>query len=136
MSPKESYVLILSFPSVWLCQVNSEGEETLTNPERPSRAGWRPAQTGRGGDRQGLERKDPHWFGAQGLGCSTFGRERKGKARGVCGRPSSFLVLQYIIYTDDTAEMVFELCEDVSKCLGRLALGALGGYLLTPRRGA
>lgn len=38
MSPKESYVLILSFPSVWLCQVNSEREETLTNPERPNRA--------------------------------------------------------------------------------------------------
>lgn len=38
MSPKESYVLILSFPSVWLCQVNSEKEEILTNPERPNRA--------------------------------------------------------------------------------------------------
>lgn len=38
MSPKESYVLILSFPSVWLCQVSSEREETLTNPERPNRA--------------------------------------------------------------------------------------------------
>lgn len=38
MSPKESRVLILSFPSVWLCQVNSEKEETLTNPERPNRA--------------------------------------------------------------------------------------------------
>ena len=38
MSPKKSYVLILSFPSVWLCQVNSEKEEILTNPERPSRA--------------------------------------------------------------------------------------------------
>lgn len=37
MSPKESYVLILSFPSVWLCQVNSEKEEILTNPERPNR---------------------------------------------------------------------------------------------------
>ena len=38
MSPKESYVLILSFPAVWLCQVKSEREKTLTNPERPNRA--------------------------------------------------------------------------------------------------
>lgn len=36
--PKDSYVLILSFPSVWLCQVNSEREETLTNHKRPNRA--------------------------------------------------------------------------------------------------
>lgn len=32
--------------------------------------------------------------------------------------------------------MVFDLCDDISECLGRLQLGALVGHLLTPGRGA
>ncbi|KAF6125138.1 hypothetical protein HJG60_009682 [Phyllostomus discolor] len=95
MSPKESCVLILSFPSVWLCQVKSEGGETLTNPERPSRAGWRPARGGSGRTGRGWRDEGPHWFGAQGEGCGTFGWERKEQTRGHCGRPSPFLALQY-----------------------------------------
>lgn len=40
------------------------------------------------------------------------------------------------MYTDDTADVVFELCDDISKCLGRLELGALFGHSWTPSRGA
>lgn len=32
--------------------------------------------------------------------------------------------------------MVFDLCDDISECLGRLQLGALLGHFLTPGRGA
>lgn len=38
--------------------------------------------------------------------------------------------------TDDTAEMVLELRDGVSECLGGLELGALGGHLLAPGRAA
>lgn len=31
--------------------------------------------------------------------------------------------------------MVFDLCDDISECLGRLQLGALVGHLLGPGRG-
>lgn len=40
------------------------------------------------------------------------------------------------MYTGDITEMVFELCDDISKCLGRLELGALFGHSWTPSRGA
>lgn len=46
--------LFLSFPSVWLCQANSEREETLTNPERPGRAEMEGCPDQEVGDRQGL----------------------------------------------------------------------------------
>lgn len=59
MSPKESCVLILSFPSVWLCQVNSEKEETLTNPERPSRAEMEACPDGEAEGWAGMGAKDP-----------------------------------------------------------------------------
>lgn len=68
MSPKESYVLILSFPSVWLCQVNSEKEETVTNPERPNRAEMEACPDGKAEGQAGMGAKDPHWLGGEGLG--------------------------------------------------------------------
>lgn len=70
MSPKESYVLILSFPSVWLCQVNSEKEETLTNPERPNRAEMEACPDEEAEDGQGWVPKTPppNWLGGEGLG--------------------------------------------------------------------
>lgn len=80
MSPKESYVLILSFPSVWLCQVNSEREETLTNPERPNRAQMEACPDQEAGGKAGAggrgRGKDPHGFGGPGEGCGTLGWEK------------------------------------------------------------
>lgn len=59
---------------------------------------------------------------------------RRGKRKlGVCGG-NAHLVIQHL--TGDTAEKVFDLCDDISECLGRLELGALVGYLLTSDRGA
>lgn len=93
MSPKESYVLILSFPSVWLCQVNSEREETLTNTERPNRAEMEACPDQEAGDRQGLgwglrlrlplEKDVACWAGGGG-GIGYF-KERKEKMWGVSG---------------------------------------------------
>ena len=108
MSPKESYVLILSFPSVWLCQVNSEREETLTNPERPNRAEMEacpdqeaggkagPGQ-GAGGARTpiGLEAQEKdaaHWAGRS----TSHFKERKEETRGVCWGPCFHLVIQHM----------------------------------------
>lgn len=70
MSPKESYVLILSFPSVWFCQVNSEKEETLTHPERPNRAEMEACPDEEAEGQAGMGAKDPtpHWLGGEGLG--------------------------------------------------------------------
>lgn len=69
MSPKESYVLILSFPSVWLCQVNSEKEEILTNPERPNRAEMEACPDEEAEGQAGVgAREHPHWLGGVGLG--------------------------------------------------------------------
>lgn len=59
---------------------------------------------------------------------------RRGKRKlGVWGG-NAHLVIQHL--TGDTAEKVFDLCDDISECLGRLELGALVGYLLTSDRGA
>lgn len=92
MSPKESYVLILSFPSVWLRQVNSEREETLTNPERPNRAemGACPDQeVGVGaGDPTGLEMGARAWLMAGERRHYSRFKGRKEKTQGVGGRPS------------------------------------------------
>lgn len=133
---RKAYVLILSFPSVWLCQVKERKENTDQPWEaQKGRDGGLPRPGGGGAGRGweaktpiGLELEEEMWH--IGLG------EERQKTWGISGRPSSYLVMQHIMYTGDTAEMVFELWDDISKCLGRLELGALFGYSWTPSRGA
>ena len=65
-----------------------------------------------------------------GRGTSHF-KERKEETWGVCVGGPTFPQLSSLC-AGDIAEVVFDLCGDISECLDRLHLGTLLGYLLTP----
>lgn len=126
MSPKESRVLVLSFPSVWLCQVNSEKEETLTNPERPNRAEMEACPDEEAEGWAGMGAKDPPLAWRRRTGYAGLGEvmrvswREKRKLEGGCPPPN---------YPAGVVErMASDRHDDTTECLGGLALGTLVGH--------